>query len=140
MAPKKGQAAKEVKQQSKQFKKEVEEIVPRSNPSGGNWEPGDAPSIVLTWAVEALAKAGTLSVVGVYPDAARTFPIGSAMNKNLTLRMGNCNHRKYIPVDPSVILTQSASLMNALDAYRQFDKRQEGWIKVMLEPAAAAAA
>lgn len=150
VAPKKGQAAKQVKQQSKQFKKEVEEIVPRFNPSGGNWEPGDAPSIVLTWAVEALAKAGTLSVVGVYPDAARTFPIGSAMNKNLTLRMGNCNHRRYIPqllefvqsraVDPSKILTQSAPLMNALDAYKQFDKRQEGWIKVMLEPAAAAAA
>jgi hypothetical protein len=30
--------------------------------------------------------------------------------------------------------------MNAPDAYKQFDKRQDGWIKVMLEPAAAAAA
>jgi threonine dehydrogenase-like Zn-dependent dehydrogenase len=150
VAPKKGRAAKQAKQQSKQFKKEVEEIAPCSNPSGGNWEPGDAPSIVLTWAVEALAKAGTLSVVGVYPDAAHTFPIGTAMNKNLSLRMGNCNHRKYIPqllefvqsgtADPSKILTHSAPLMNALDAYKQFDKRQEGWIKVMLEPAAAAAA
>ena len=72
------------------------------------------------------------------------------MNKNVTIRMGNCNHRKYIPrlvelvqgraVDPSKILTHSAPLMSALDAYRHFDKRQEGWIKVMLDPSAVAAA
>jgi threonine dehydrogenase-like Zn-dependent dehydrogenase len=64
--------------------------------------------------------------------------------------MGNCNHRKYIPrlvefvqgraVDPAKILTHSAPLMSALEAYRQFDKRQEGWIKVMLDTAAVAAA
>ena len=45
-----------------------------------------------------------------------TFPIGQAMNKKLTLKMGNCNHRKYIPklldlvtagvVDPVKVLTQ----------------------------------
>ena len=38
------------------------------------------------------------------------------------------------------ILTHSAPLMSALDAYSQFDKRQDGWIKVMLHPAAVAAA
>jgi threonine dehydrogenase-like Zn-dependent dehydrogenase len=95
-----------------------------------------------------LPKAGTLSIVGVYPDASRTFPIGSAMNKNVTIRMENCNHRKYIPrlvelvqgrtVDPSKILTHAAPLMSALDAYKHFDKRDEGWIKVMLAAAAAA--
>jgi threonine dehydrogenase-like Zn-dependent dehydrogenase len=149
-APKKGPAAKQAKRQEKQFRKEREEVAPHSKPSGGNWRPGDAPSIVLTWAIESLAKAGTLSIVGVYPDASRTFPIGTAMNKNITVRMGNCNHRKYIPrlvelvqsraVDPAKILTHSAPLMSALDAYSQFDKRQDGWIKVMLDPAAVAAA
>jgi threonine dehydrogenase-like Zn-dependent dehydrogenase len=72
------------------------------------------------------------------------------MNKNITIRMGNCNHRKYIPrlvelvqsgaVDPAKILTHAAPLMSAVEAYKQFDKRQEGWIKVMLDPAAVAAA
>ena len=105
---------------------------------------------MLTWAIESLAKAGTLSIVGVYPDASRTFPIGTAMNNNITVRMGYCNHRKYIPrlvelvqsraVDPAKILTHSAPLMSALDAYSQFDKRQDGWIKVMLDPAPVAAA
>jgi threonine dehydrogenase-like Zn-dependent dehydrogenase len=52
----------------------------------------------LIWAVEALAKAGTLSIIGVYPPTVRSFPIGKAMNKNLTVHMGNCNHRQYIPL------------------------------------------
>ena len=78
----------------------------------------------FSWAVEPLAKAGTLSIVGVYPDAAQTFPVGTAMIKNLTIRMGNCHHRKYIPRlielvqsgadDPSKILTHIAPLMNLL--------------------------
>jgi threonine dehydrogenase-like Zn-dependent dehydrogenase len=41
--------------------------------------------------VTALAKAGTLSIIGVYPQQAKSFPIGLAMNKNLAVRMGNCN-------------------------------------------------
>ena len=149
-APKKGPAAKQARRQQKEFQKEQEEVAPQSQPSGSNWRPGDAPSIVFSWAIESLAKAGMLSIVGVYPDASRRFPIGTAMNKNITIRMGNCNHRKYIPrlieliqggaVDPAKILTHSAPLMSALEAYKQFDKRQEGWIKVMLDTAAVAAA
>jgi len=149
-APRKGPAGKRGSEQKKQFKQESEEIAPHTNPAGRNWQPGDAPSRVLSWAVEALAKAGTLSIVGVYPDAAQTFPIGTAMNKNLTIRMGNCNHRKYIPqliqrvesgsIDPSKILTHIAPLTNVLDAYKHFDTREEGWIKVMLEPSVATAA
>src|SRR5437763_5802149 len=90
----------------------------RENRQGGNWHPGDAPSQALQWAVEALAKAGTLSIVGVYGDNNRVFPIGAAMNKNLTIKMGNCHHRKYIPrlielvmacaIDPAQILTLQA--------------------------------
>jgi threonine dehydrogenase-like Zn-dependent dehydrogenase len=81
----------------------------------------------------------------VYPETAASFPIGTAMNKNLTVKMGNCNHRKYIPklvdlvranvIDPTQILTQIGPLTSALEAYKNFDKRREGWIKVMLEPA-----
>jgi threonine dehydrogenase-like Zn-dependent dehydrogenase len=66
------------------------------------------------------------------------------MNKNLTINMGNCNHRKYIPmlidivrsgeINPVGILTQHEPLGSAIDAYKAFDDRQEGWIKVKLEP------
>ena len=139
-----GPAAKKAKAEKKEFQREVKEVAPEQNPQGENWVPGDAPAQALLWAVEALAKAGTLSIIGVYPQTARTFPIGMAMNKNLTLKMGNCNHRKYIPqllelvragtVDPTAILSHVEPMTNALDAYRKFDSRQPGWVKVELEP------
>jgi threonine dehydrogenase-like Zn-dependent dehydrogenase len=149
MAPHDGPAAKTLRAHRKQFQREVEEVAPKINPSRGNWEPGDAPSLVLNWMVQSVAKAGKISVVGVYPSSARSFPIGEAMNKNLTIRMGNCNHRRYIPhlvdlvqagvVDPSKILTQVGPLVSAMEAYRNFDRRAEGWVKVMLKPAATRA-
>lgn len=137
--------AKATKDQVKQFKSDVAAVAPKTNPSSGNWEPGDGPSQVLSWAVEGLAKAGTLSIIGVYPESAKTFPIGQAMNKNLTIKMGNCNHRHYMPLlieavrsgraDPTAILSHTGALANAIEAYQAFDRREAGWTKVELQPA-----
>lgn len=139
-----GPAAKDAEQHKAEFEKELQEIAPQQNPDGNLWRPGDAPSQVLQWAVESLAKAGTLSIIGVYPETVKTFPIGAAMNKNLTIQLGNCDHRKYIPrllpivqsgtFDPSRILTQQTPLGSVIEAYERFDQREEGWIKVMIDP------
>lgn len=101
------------------------------------------PSQAARWYVDAIAKVGTIGVVGVYPPTMDAFPIGQAINKNLTIRMGNCPHRRYIPelidlvasgvVDPSTVLTQSEPLVDALGAYETFGRRQPGWTKVALE-------
>ncbi len=117
---------------------------PDQHAEGDTWVPGDAPTQALKWAVEAVAKAGTLSIVGVYPPEMDSFPIGMAMNKNLTLKMGNCNHRRYIPelielvrtgaVDPSRVLTQIEPVGSAVEAYERFDRREPGWLKVELDP------
>jgi threonine dehydrogenase-like Zn-dependent dehydrogenase len=141
-----GPAAKEAEQHKAEFERERHEIVPHPHPDGQNWVPGEAPSQALTWAVEALAKAGTLSIIGVYPQTAQTFPIGAAMNKNLTVKMGNCNHRRYIPdllelvaagfIDPVKILTSCEPMSDAINAYKQFDLHKPGWVKVELTPAA----
>lgn len=111
------------------------------------WKRGDGPGQALEWAVAALAKAGTLSIIGVYPPGQNDFPIGQAMNKNLTLRMGNCHHRKYIPhlldliaagtIDPVTLLTEVQPMQDAISAYKAFDARRPGWLKVELKPAAA---
>jgi threonine dehydrogenase-like Zn-dependent dehydrogenase len=147
-APDSGPAAEKAQKQAQQFQQELQQIAPKTNPQNGNWHPGNAPSQALEWGVQALAKAGTLSIIGVYPPSHKFFPIGMAMNKNLTINMGNCNHRKYIPtlvdmvrngtVDPEKILTRVGPLMNVIDAYKAFDKRQPGWMKVELVPQAAA--
>ncbi len=118
------------------------QATPERNPTGGQWVPGDAPTLALEWAVKSLAKAGTLGIVGVYPPQVETFPIGLAMNRNLTVNMGNCNHRRYVPrlvdlvkagtLDPEKVLTQREPLTSVLDAYKAFDRRQPGWVKVEL--------
>lgn len=145
-APDSGPAAEKAQKQAEQFQQEVQQVAPKTNPQGGNWHPGNAPSQALEWTVQSLAKAGTLSIIGVYPPTQKSFPIGMAMNKNLTINMGNCNHRKYIPslvdmvrqgtIDPAKVLTQVEPLMSVIDAYKAFDRRQPGWVKVELTPAA----
>lgn len=142
--PHRGPAADEAQQKASLYQQELQQIAPQTNPQGENWKPGDAPSQVVEWAVQALAKAGTLSIIGVYPPADNFFPLGMAMNKNLTIKMGNCNHRKYLPklielvqmraIDPSKILTQAEPMTSAIDAYKAFDVRREGWVKVELQP------
>lgn len=141
-----GPTAQKLKKEGKDKELDAEKksAVPKEKPDGDNWHPGDAPSLAMQWAVESLAKAGTLSIIGVYGMANRTFPIGAAMNKNLTVKMGNCNHRKYVPklielvmaraIDPTQILTQKQPLSDAISAYKAFDTRQESWIKVELQP------
>ena len=126
---------------------EVEEVAPETPGSGSGFnQPGDRPTQAIRWAVDAVAKAGTVSIIGVYPPDAETFPIGAAMNKNLALNMGNCNHRRYIPdlvalvrdgtVKPSEVITQVDDLTGAIDAYEHFDDRERGWHKVALDPQA----
>ncbi len=134
-------------QQKQQFDEEIREIAPErfaGEKKGKQWHPGDAPSQALQWAVQSVAKAGTIAIIGVYPENMRFFPIGQAMNKNLTIRMGNCPHRRYIPelmeivssgmVQPERVITQEQPIASAIDAYRMFDQHKAGWMKVELRP------
>ncbi|MEV4764755.1 zinc-dependent alcohol dehydrogenase [Micromonospora chokoriensis] len=137
--PAEGPATEQTDQQAQQFDREVQQVAPETDPA---WAPGDAPSLAAQWAVQAVAKAGTLGVVGVYPQTVTTWPFGEAMMKNLTIRSGNCHHRRYIPellrlvttgtVDPAQLLTKHEPMTDVLQAYRQFQDRDPGWLKVAL--------
>ena len=119
-------------------------VAPQSVMFGDQWRQGDAPGQVLMWAVEAVRKSGVVSIIGVYPQTAKFFPVGLAMQKCLSVRMANCSHAKYIPMclkaiaetgfRPSQILSSKQFLGSAIDCYKHFDKREPGWIKVELEP------
>ena len=143
-----GGPAKPDQDKLQQFAGEVQQNAPDAKPTkDGQWVPGDAPSQVLEWAVEVVKKAGQIGIIGVYSPSVTTYPIGKAMNKNLTIRMGNCDHRAYIPrlvnlvasgvIDPRKVLTEDEDIQDAISAYKAFDKRQPGWIKVELEPQTA---
>jgi threonine dehydrogenase-like Zn-dependent dehydrogenase len=142
--PHSGPAEKASAKNKKEFEKELKATAPKTGENGDNWHPGDAPTQVLRRAVRCLRGAGSLGIIGVYPPEVESFPIGEAMNKNLSVKLGNCPHRRYIPkliefvqsgrVDPSKVLTQEGELTQAIQAYKAFDKRANGWIKVELNP------
>jgi threonine dehydrogenase-like Zn-dependent dehydrogenase len=132
----------------KKFEAEMKEIAPHANDAKKkDWWIGGAPTQALEWAVDSVAKAGTLSIIGVYPPSLESFPVGKMMNKNLTVNAGNCNHRKYLPrlvelvrsgvIRPEQYFTQKVPVASAIDAYHHFDQHENGWLKVKLEPAAA---
>jgi threonine dehydrogenase-like Zn-dependent dehydrogenase len=143
--PNAGPAAPQAEQDAEQLRQELRQVASAAKPQGEQWQPGDAPSLAISWAVQSLAKAGTLGVIGVYPQTDRFFPLGAAMNKNLSINMGNCNHRSHIPrlldmvhagsVDPTNVLSHVEPMSDVIEAYRQFDLRSAGWIKVALNPA-----
>ena len=133
-------------EQAKQFHAERQQAAPETNVQDDQWVPGDAPSQVSRWAADAVAKAGSIAIIGVYPQTIGSYPIGVVMNKNLTVKAGNCHHRHYMPhllrliangtVDPALLLTETEPMTDVMAAYRQFDQRDPGWVKVALNPAA----
>jgi threonine dehydrogenase-like Zn-dependent dehydrogenase len=132
------------KKAQKQFEQELKKVAEGGTPQGKDFQPGGAPSQALKWAIESVAKAGTVSVIGVYPAPLQDFPIEQIMEKNLTLKGGNCNHRRYMPemielvrsgvIHPEQFLTQIEPISSAIDAYHAFDRHERGWIKVKLDP------
>jgi threonine dehydrogenase-like Zn-dependent dehydrogenase len=145
-----GPGAERTETPEEEFAQEVRQTAPEhvSDPTRP-FSLGDspAPSMALRWAVRSVAKAGTIGIIGVYPPTVQAFPIGEAMNKNLAILAGNCNHRRYIPelvhlvagglVEPDQVLTRRDEMVSAIDAYKAFDAREPGWMKVELEPSAA---
>jgi threonine dehydrogenase-like Zn-dependent dehydrogenase len=106
------------------------------------WHRGDAPLQALLWAVDVIAKAGSLAIIGVYPSRFESFPLGKAFDKNLTVKMGICHHRRYIPklvqmvaageVDPTLVMARQENLSSATEAYQSLDRRERGWLQVEL--------
>jgi threonine dehydrogenase-like Zn-dependent dehydrogenase len=148
--PESGPAAQEDEQglSKQELVEERKRITGKQMQEGMAFKPGNAPSQALDWEVKSIAKAGTLAIIGVYPQNMHLFPIGMAMNKNLTMNMGNCPHHAYIPMlvdlvetgafDPQTVLTQLQPLSSAIEAYQSFSAREPGWMKVELVPLEAA--
>jgi threonine dehydrogenase-like Zn-dependent dehydrogenase len=98
----------------------------------------------LAWCIQTARKGGNVSIVGVYGPPWNLVPIGTAMNKGLTLRMNQCNVKRYVPhllkhirekrIDPRRIITHRFPLERAPEAYHLFEKRAQGCIKCVLLP------
>lgn len=100
--------------------------------------------IALRQAIMACRKGGTVSIPGVYGGFGDKIPLGSMMNKALTLKTGQTHIHHYLKpllkhiengdLDPRFVITHRLRLDDAPDAYRMFRDKQEGCIKVVLRP------
>ncbi len=103
----------------------------------------DRPA-VLRQAIRCCRKGGTLSVPGVYVGRADNFPIGSLMNKALTVKTGQTHVQRYLDpllerieegeIDPSFVVTHQAPLAEGPELYERFNNKDDECIKVVLKP------
>lgn len=103
----------------------------------------DRPA-VLRQMIACCRKGGTLSIAGVYGGIIDGFPMGAAMNKGLTLRMGRKSGQRYVKrllehfrdgvLDPSYLMTHRWSLDVGPQAYRMFKDRTDNCLRVVFAP------
>lgn len=99
---------------------------------------------VLRQAIMCCRKGGTISVPGVYLGLLDKIPFGAAMNKALTMKMGQTHVQRYLKpllemiengqIDPSFVITHRLPLEDAPAAYEVFRDKQDECIKVVLKP------
>jgi threonine dehydrogenase-like Zn-dependent dehydrogenase len=100
--------------------------------------------IALRQAIMACRNGGTVSVAGVYGGFIDKFPIGSLMNRALTLKSGQAHVHRYLhplleriqkgEIDPSFLITHTMRLEDAPHGYDIFMNKQDECIKVVLKP------
>ena len=101
----------------------------------------------LQTAMQLVRRGGTVSISGVYGGAVDPMPMMDLFDRQVTLRMGQANVRRWIddllPLvsaddDPLGVLdlrTHRLPLEQAPDAYAMFQAKKDGCIKVVLDPA-----
>jgi len=103
----------------------------------------DRPN-ALREAIMACRNGGTVSVIGVYGGFIDKFPMGSMMNRSITIRTGQCHVHRYLKplleriqngeIDPSFVITHHMPLSQAPEGYAMFKDKQDECIKVVLKP------
>ena len=98
--------------------------------------------IALREAARACRNGGTISVIGVYGGFIDKFPMGSIMNRSLTIKTGQCHVQRYMrpllqhiqngDIDPSFVITHRMRLEDAPRGFDMFVKKLDGCEKVVL--------
>jgi threonine dehydrogenase-like Zn-dependent dehydrogenase len=94
---------------------------------------------------DATRRGGTLSITGVYSAYVNLFNIGDLFDRQITIRMGQANVRRWLddilplltdddPLGTGDLTTHVLPLTDGPRAYETFQKKQDGAIKVILRP------
>ena len=100
---------------------------------------------VLHTAIDTVRRGGTISLSGVYGGAADPMPMMDLFDKQIQLRMGQANVKRWIdqilpllqdgdPLAVEDLATHKLPLKQAPHAYEIFQKKQDGAIKILLQP------
>ncbi len=125
-----------------------------SSAAGG--EQDEVPNIVLNQLIDVVNPTGALGIPGLYVPTdpggvdenakrgALSINFGRLFEKGLRLGTGQCNVKRYNAylrdmiiagkAKPSFVVSHTVSLDAAADAYTKFDKRIDGYTKVILRP------
>jgi threonine dehydrogenase-like Zn-dependent dehydrogenase len=100
--------------------------------------------IALREAIMACRNGGNVSVIGVYGGFIDKFPMGSVMNRSLTIKTGQCHVQRYWgkllehiergEIDPSFVITHRLGLGETPKGYDIFANKEDDCIKVVLKP------
>ncbi|MEX1162403.1 MAG: hypothetical protein WEB03_02365 [Nitriliruptor sp.] len=97
-------------------------------------------------AIDACRRGGTVSLAGVYGGAADPMPMLTMFDKQLQFRMGQCNVKKWTsdlmpyvtddadPLGTADLVTHRVPLEDAPAMYDTFMNKEDGCIKVVIEP------
>jgi threonine dehydrogenase-like Zn-dependent dehydrogenase len=101
--------------------------------------------IALRQAIMTCRNGGVISVIGVYGGFIDKFPMGSVMNRSLTIRTGQCHVHRYLrplleriergDIDPSFVISHRMPLENAAEGFSIFNNKQDECTKIVLKPA-----
>jgi threonine dehydrogenase-like Zn-dependent dehydrogenase len=101
---------------------------------------------VLHTAIDAVRRGGTISLSGVYGGAADPMPMMDLFDKQIELRMGQANVKRWIdqimplvqdesdPLGVEDLATHKLPIDQAPHAYEIFQKKQDGAVKILLQP------
>jgi threonine dehydrogenase-like Zn-dependent dehydrogenase len=121
----------------------MESHVSMSHPEQMMLMENDRPH-VLREIIYVCRPGGIISIPGVYSGLVDKLPLGMAMNKGLTFRMGQTHVKRWTDdlvrrieegqIDPSFVITHTVGLEEGPEMYKVFRDKQDSCIKVVLKP------
>jgi threonine dehydrogenase-like Zn-dependent dehydrogenase len=98
--------------------------------------------IAVREALMACRNGGTVSIIGVYGGFVDKFPVGTIMNRALTIKSGQCHVHRYMrplleriqhgEIDPTMVITHRMPLADAPKGYEMFLNKEDDCEKVVL--------
>ena len=96
-------------------------------------------------AIDIVRRGGTISLIGVYGGMADPLPMLTMFDKQIQLRMGQANVKKWVddimplltdadPLGVDTFATHELPLEQAPHAYDIFQKKEDGAVKIILKP------